>query len=411
MTSCKNTLKYALVVYFMTLLPVLLAESFRIAPSLERRDSPVLKWAGHLVAEAGRHTGLSAFSEWQIRILERSQNGLTACLEKALPFQKDLAVASLPTAGSSEIRAPLIASLPEQKQADGGPDAQPLEAKAPSEQPQSSPAEPNAPGSAEGGKEASSGLEKPSPDSKDSPEPATPQQKKEDATLKSPKRILVLGDSFIMEGFGPTLQKTLMTYQDVDVIREGKYSTGLVRQDVFNWPEKARELVQRLHPDVVCICLGANDPQDIIGKDKKRHIAGTDSWQELYYGRVKEMLASASSTNARVVWIGLPVMGKEKYEKRIRLLSSLQQRACDEDERCTFISTEESLKDEHGNYTTFIKDGANRHVRIRSKDKIHVTREGGKKMVESILPQLESMFSLQKKDSSSPEEDGKKEKK
>ena len=111
--------------------------------------------------------------------------------------------------------------------------------------------------------------------------------------------VLLVGDSMMMEGFGPVLQRTLRKRPDLDVVREGKYSTGLSRQDYFDWPAQLEKLVEKYNPDMVVICMGANDPQDIIDENRKRHHADSESWKTIYRSRAERLLAVATASYKR----------------------------------------------------------------------------------------------------------------
>lgn len=89
--------------------------------------------------------------------------------------------------------------------------------------------------------------------------------------------MLPVGDPMMMGGFGPVLQRILRKHPDLEVVREGGYSTGLSRQDYFGWPVQLEKLVEKYSPDMAVICMGANDPQDIIDKNRKRHHADSGS--------------------------------------------------------------------------------------------------------------------------------------
>lgn len=204
--------------------------------------------------------------------------------------------------------------------------------------------------------------------------------------------VLLVGDSMMMEGFGPVLQRALSARPDLTVIREGKYSTGLSRLDYFDWGSRLAELVRRDAPDLVVICLGANDPQDIIDESGKRHHADSASWAEMYRQRAENLLRVATSGGARVIWVGLPIMSKEPYSSRIRRLSDLQKGACATYIRpgkaslARFVDTLAALADEHGAYASFAVGADGRAVRLRYKDKVHVTEEGGRRMTRRVLP-------------------------
>ncbi|WP_303238399.1 DUF459 domain-containing protein [uncultured Bilophila sp.] len=207
--------------------------------------------------------------------------------------------------------------------------------------------------------------------------------------------VLLVGDSMMMEGFGPVLQRTLRKRPDMDVVREGKYSTGLSRQDYFDWPANLETLINKYNPDLVVICMGANDPQDIIDENRKRHHADSESWKRIYRSRAERLLAVATAKGAKVVWAGLPIMGKEPYSTRVRRLSDLQKQAC-EVYNAAFVDTTKVLADAHGAYTTFKVDDKGRHIRLRYKDMVHVTEDGGAMLTAAVEPVVEKELGLGK---------------
>lgn len=205
-------------------------------------------------------------------------------------------------------------------------------------------------------------------------------------------RVLIVGDSLIMEGLGPALLRTLRKNTDLDVAREGKYSTGLTRTDTFDWPKHMETLVPDKRPNLIVVCLGANDFQDIL-IGGKRHIAGTEKWSALYRARADAFLAAATRDGAEVLWLGLPIMGSESYEKRIRALSNLQQAACASvAPLCRFADNVSVLADKNGNYLSHITDDQGRQVRLRYKDKIHVTEPAGQMITDAVLPLLNDLL-------------------
>lgn len=52
--------------------------------------------------------------------------------------------------------------------------------------------------------------------------------------------VLLVGDSMMMEGFGPVLQRTLRKRPDLEVVREGKYSTGSAVRTISIGPRSLR---------------------------------------------------------------------------------------------------------------------------------------------------------------------------
>ncbi len=210
------------------------------------------------------------------------------------------------------------------------------------------------------------------------------------------KRVLLVGDSMMMEGLGPTLHHRLRKRDNLDVHREGKYSSGLSRPDFYNWFENLPKMLEQYQPDLLIVSLGANDTQDIV-IDKKRYFIDTKEWAELYLERSKKFLALADNGKREILWVSLPVMGKEPYFTRTKLISKLQAEAVNEaakeaDKEATgdaakarFINIEHLLT-ENGKYTTFYTGKNNQSIRLRSKDLIHVSNEGGEILTDYVLP-------------------------
>ncbi len=197
-------------------------------------------------------------------------------------------------------------------------------------------------------------------------------------------KVLIIGDSMMMEGLGPTLQKTLRKRPDLTVIREGRYSSGLSKPDFFNWPENLKRLSQKHKPDLIIISLGANDTQDImIGK--RRFRIDTEGWERVYAIRVINFLELATEDDRKVLWVSLPVMGRMPYANRTKLINSI---TADMSGFYPGVAYEniEHLLTENGKYTSFIRDKNNKTIRLRSKDKIHVSTAGGQILTNYLLP-------------------------
>ena len=204
--------------------------------------------------------------------------------------------------------------------------------------------------------------------------------------------VLLVGDSMMMEGLGPALLRNLRGRDDLVVVREAKYSTGLSRMDYFDWPAFMESLVEKYTPDVVIITMGGNDAQDIVDENKKRHFVGTPSWEERYRERAGLLLAAAQKGGAKVIWVGLPIMGYPNQDKYTRQLCAQQKAACTNATSQVFVDTLAVLADEKGEFMAFIKDDEGKQTRIRYKDKIHVTTTGGEMLIKEVLPHLDAIL-------------------
>ncbi|MDR1110141.1 MAG: DUF459 domain-containing protein [Deltaproteobacteria bacterium] len=206
--------------------------------------------------------------------------------------------------------------------------------------------------------------------------------------FSSPKpirKVLLTGDSMMLEGIGPPLERYFKSLGDLEVSRQGRYSTGLCRLDVFDWFAYFRELLQAQAPDLVVITLGANDTQDIVLEGRRRHLVATDGWNEIYGQRVGELVGLAAEAGAQVLWLGLPVMGREPYNARVQNINRVTMGACQAAPNCLFWDASSSLADQDGGYSSFMTLADGRHVKVRAKDSIHLTEDGGQQMLSDLL--------------------------
>lgn len=363
----KMTSGRACAMYLLVFVLMLFLDAGRFSAFLDRAgiDFPPAATVGQIVKQVAGATGLAAFSESETRLVAGcSPDWRIGTVES--PEEHTAAVAGGSPASTPESMPPSMSSA--------APSVEPPPPLPSADMEPALPAE---------------NIQKPT-------EAAQPGMPSPPARAGREKPlVLLIGDSMMMEGFGPVLQRTLRKRPDMDVVREGKYSTGLSRQDYFDWPGYLEELVGKYDPDLIVICMGANDAQDIIDGDRKRHHADSESWKTIYRGRAERLLAIATSKGAKVVWAGLPIMGKEPYATRIRRLSELQRQAC-ETYNGVFVDTVRTLADAQGNYTTFAEDNKGKHVRLRYKDMVHVTEDGGAMLSAAVEPAVEKTLGLGK---------------
>ncbi len=200
-------------------------------------------------------------------------------------------------------------------------------------------------------------------------------------------KVLLIGDSMMMEGLGPTLQKSLRKRADLDVVREGRYSSGLSKPDFFNWPENLDKLLLKHDPQVLIISLGANDTQDIM-VGKRRFQIDTEGWERVYAIRVLNFLEQATENNRQVLWVSLPVMSLMPYANRTKLINAITGQMSSFYPTVAYENIEHLLT-KNGKFASFIQGENNKTIRLRSKDKIHVSTAGGQILTDYLLPYAE----------------------
>lgn len=198
-------------------------------------------------------------------------------------------------------------------------------------------------------------------------------------------RILVAGDS-IMEDFGPVVKEQLNNHAELEFILAGKRSTGLVRPDFYDWPRRLNNYMERARPDILVFCVGANDPQPIREGGQVYALFSTE-WKRAYAIRVSNILRIASRHGAEVIWMGIPVMGKEPLASQAKEINELLRYICRRN-GVPFVDTAAALSDRSGNFLSSLRDRDGNIVKLRSRDKVHVTQAGNKLLTRQFLPYL-----------------------
>lgn len=201
----------------------------------------------------------------------------------------------------------------------------------------------------------------------------------------NPGRVLLLGDSMMLEGFGPQLQRRLSAWPGLSVSRTGRYGTGLCRLDVFDWLHYFDLCLIQYQPDLVILTVGANDTQDIVDAGHKRVFLGSDEWNAIYADRVRELLRLAEMRGVELFWVGLPIMGREPYTQRVIAINKVAERVCQAAPNCRFWDSWLSVADAEGRYSAFLRDEEGKRQRVRAQDGVHLTEFGGGLMAEKFL--------------------------
>ncbi len=131
-------------------------------------------------------------------------------------------------------------------------------------------------------------------------------------TGRRPLTLLSIGDS-IGEDLGYGLGDVFSTDSAVRVVQEGVEDTGLSRADYYNWPATLEVELQRYHPKIVVVMMGANDAQAFYDGNNTWLSFGRPSsdpsWWRAYTARVALIMDEATDAGAHVMWVGLPPDG------------------------------------------------------------------------------------------------------
>jgi len=224
------------------------------------------------------------------------------------------------------------------------------------------------------------------------PEPAPPEDVEEEVVpspLLAPRRVLVMGASSIQYELGRALERAYKEREGVEVKRFGKHSTGLARPDYFDWPTKAVELADEFNPDLVIAQYGGNDGQGVTNHDGKGLARfGTEEWEQIYSARVSQVVQSMRERGATVIVLGMPVMRKKTFRKKISRINGVT-RVAVEAAGATFVDTVPMTADSEGGYRRRAKVDGRLRI-IRATDGIHMTAHGAAMVSRQVISALEA---------------------
>lgn len=200
-----------------------------------------------------------------------------------------------------------------------------------------------------------------------------------------PVRILLTGDS-LMEAMGPQMKRQMEGYENITLIPIGKRSTGLSRPDFYNWPKVLEDNLRKHRPQIVVMWVGTNDPQNIHGHTGLGEPCST-AWNKVYLQKLMEITTLCHRYGARLIFLGPPVVEEEPLNTQLAQINSLMYRFCKR-YKLGYINTRALLADSRGRYMHSIRKPDGRTVNIRWHDRVHITGDGNRLVMDKLLPYM-----------------------
>ncbi len=195
--------------------------------------------------------------------------------------------------------------------------------------------------------------------------------------LDNAQKILVVGD-FLAGGLGDGLTAAFETSPGVVVEARSNVSSGLVRDDYYNWPGELPKMIDELKPAMVVVMIGANDRQQMVtdaGKEKFR----TDGWFSEYQRRVLAFGKEVTSRKIPLLWVGLPAFESDSMTADAVQMNQLYRNQL-ESIGGEFVDIWDGFVDENGTFIVTGSDVNGQQVRLRTTDGINLTQAGRRKL-------------------------------
>ncbi len=215
------------------------------------------------------------------------------------------------------------------------------------------------------------------------PEPAAI-EKQPDA-----KVVLVVGD-FIAGSVGEGLIAAFETTPGIVVERRTNGSSGIVREDYYNWPETLPALIAETKPALVVVSMGANDRQSMTVAGEKEKFR-SEAWTKEYETRVARIATLTRDSGKPLLWMGMPAFQSSALTADMTTLNNLY-RAGVEKAGGEFVDIWDGFVDENGKFVISGSDINGQQVRLRGSDGINFTKAGKRKLAFYVEKEIRRLL-------------------
>ncbi|MDE1157742.1 MAG: GDSL-type esterase/lipase family protein [Neorhizobium sp.] len=205
----------------------------------------------------------------------------------------------------------------------------------------------------------------------------TPPQPEPVAKLENARKVLVIGD-FLAGGMGGELETAFEAAPGVTVSERSDGSSGLVRDDHFDWIAELPKILDEEKPAIVVVMLGANDRQQIATATTKEKFR-SDGWLDEYDARIAKLIAVVTARKLPLLWVGLPSFQSPSMMADAATLNGLYRNEV-EKAGAEFVDVWDGFVDEEGKYVVSGSDMNGQQVRLRGADGITFTKTGKRKL-------------------------------
>ncbi|WP_051952606.1 SGNH/GDSL hydrolase family protein [Methylocapsa aurea] len=198
--------------------------------------------------------------------------------------------------------------------------------------------------------------------------------------------VAVLGDSLaqlLQQGLG----EAFADRPEVAILRKAKESSGLVRDDFYDWTKAAQDLLASGEKiDFAVMMIGSNDRQTLRDANGA-HEPRSPQWEEAYAHRIESIASMFREKKIPLVWVGLPVLKSERLAADAAAFNEIYREYAAK-AGASYIDIWEAFADELGQYSALGPDINGQIVRMRSSDGVHFTKAGARKLAHFIEPEI-----------------------
>lgn len=203
------------------------------------------------------------------------------------------------------------------------------------------------------------------------------------------KRVLVVGD-FFARSAAKGLALAYAENPNVSVIDATNGSSGLVRDDFYDWPANIPALVEAQKPDAIVAMIGANDRQTIRTESGSKSF-GDEAWRPAYMARVTAFADALGKTGLPVFWGGLVPAERTALARDYSGFNTIYQEGL-AGKPVRYVDLWDGFADAEGQFTAVGPDVQGQSVRLRDSDGLNFTRAGQAKLAYYFQRDLDALI-------------------
>jgi hypothetical protein len=169
-----------------------------------------------------------------------------------------------------------------------------------------------------------------------------------------------------------------------------KSSTGLANSWYFNWPVNLADDLAQYHPQLVIVCLGGNDEQNMTVNGNVVSF-GSTAWEHDYLDYVREIVNEATDSGAYVLWIGMPIMQPYSYNQGMMILNSLFQEGVTSEPNATFVPMWPVFANPEGQFESQASVNGS-EASLRAPDGIHFSFTGEDVFATYVMREMARVY-------------------
>jgi hypothetical protein len=194
--------------------------------------------------------------------------------------------------------------------------------------------------------------------------------------------VTVLGDA-LGELLGQGLTEAFSDRPEVLITRKTRDSSGLVRDDFYDWPKTVHDLLASDEKiNLAIILVGSNDHQP-MRLANVTYEPGSPKWIEAYTARIADISHAFHEKNIPLIWVGLPIVKSDRLSTEFLTFNDFYREQA-EKAGATYVDIWEAFENDHGQYDPFGPDVNGQNVRIRTSDGVNFTKAGSRKLAHFV---------------------------